>query len=43
MTEILKNNEIASLKWFNSSQQLRQKHDIILASVLKTHWTNKIY
>ena len=36
MTEILNNNEITKLKWFNSPRQRRQKLDRSLASVPKT-------
>jgi hypothetical protein len=43
MTEILNNNEISKLKWFNSPRQRRQKLDRLLASVLKMHRSNKIY
>jgi len=32
MTEILTNNEITKLKWFNSPRQRRQKLDKLLAS-----------
>jgi len=34
MTEILNNNEISKLKWFNSPWQRRQKLDRKLPSVL---------
>jgi hypothetical protein len=36
MTEILNNNEITKLKWFNSPRQRRQKLDRFFSKCTKT-------